>query len=142
MVDLDGTLCKSMHPNEFTDEFGTVDWQSWMSSNAYAPVNEWCRDIINGAVVMGTKVVFLTARTGDEHGRKVTDDWLKNNGFSGYDLVMRAENDFRKDDVIKLEVYIQKIAPIYDVIFAVDDKRNVVDMWRAVGVVGLHCADY
>ena len=142
IVDLDGTLCKSQHVDAFTDVGGKVDWSAWMETNAFATVNEWCRQIVLGAQAMGTKIIFLTARTGSEQGVRITDGWLKNNGFMNYELIMRTENDYRPDNIIKMEIYNTRIMPYYNTLFAIDDKRRVVDMWRTAGVPALHCADY
>lgn len=142
IVDLDGTLANSQHVGQYTDAGGKVNWEAWMRSNQFASVNEWCRSIVQAHVALGTKVIFLTARTGDSHGWEITDGWLKTNGFSGYELYMRKEGDFRPDTTIKSEVWSMDIAPYYDVLFAIDDKKQVIDMWRNFGVPALHCADY
>lgn len=141
-MDLDGTLCKSQHVDQYTDVGGIVDWDAWMRSNSYAPVNEWCRDIVNNFQAAGFKIIFLTARTSDPLGFEVTDGWLKNNGFVNYELIMRKDGDRRPDLVIKQEIYNSNIAPYYEVSFAIDDKKRVIDMWRNIGVPALHCADY
>lgn len=142
IVDLDGTLCQSQRVDQFKDASGSVDWSAWMKSNAYAPVNEWCRAIVNGAISQGTHIIFLTSRVGNPLGLAVTDNWLVVNGFSGYTLLMRKEKETRLDTVVKQDIYNSEIAPYYEVLFAIDDKRTVVDMWRMVGVPALHCADY
>ena len=142
IIDLDGTLVKSHHVDQYTDVGGNVDWTAWMDSNKFAPVNEWCRAIVNSSMSMGYKIIFLTARSGTPQGFEVTDGWLKNNGFVNYELFMRHENDVRPDLEIKRDIYNNSIAPYYNVLYAVDDKKKVVDMWREIGVPALHCADY
>lgn len=142
IIDLDGTLAQSQHVDQFTDVGGKVDWSAWMETNRFAPVNEWCRSIVNGAIAQGMKIIFLTARTGDAKGFEVTDGWLKNNGFANYELFMRHEGDFRPDLEIKRDIYNMNISPYYNVQYAVDDKKRVIDMWREIGVPALHCADY
>ena len=46
--------------------------------------------------------------------------------------------EFEKDAKIKHEIYINQIEPKYDVQFVIDDRKQVVDMWR--NVVGLKVA--
>jgi len=142
IVDIDGTLSQSNHVDQYTDVGGSVDWKAWMNSNQYAPVNEWCREIVNAAIAMGTQIIFLTARTGDAQGWEVTDMWLKNNGFTNYKLFMRKEGDYRPDYAIKQEIYNTEIMAYYDVQFAIDDKKRIIDMWRSLDIPALHCADY
>jgi hypothetical protein len=40
--------------------------------------------------------------------------------------------EFEKDAKIKHEIYINEIKPNYDVRFVIDDRKQVVDMWRNV----------
>lgn len=35
--------------------------------------------------------------------------------------------------------YHELIEPFFDVLFAVDDRKRVADMWRSVGLTCLHC---
>lgn len=142
IIDIDGVLAQSQRVTNFSDTEGVIDWTAWMESNRFAPVNEWCRGLVNGAIVNGHRVIFMTGRTGDELGRSVTEGWLRNNGFSGYDLLMRADGDKRQDSDIKRELYLTSIASNYEVVYAIDDKRAIVDMWRELGLTALHCADY
>jgi len=144
IVDLDGTLCNSQHVVDFTDINGVVNWSAWSEATAFATVNEWCRDIVQSFTNDGYTIIFLTARSGTERHREITEGWLKNFGFGHiqYKLLMRGEEDRRPDYVIKEEIYTREIAPFYHVSFALDDKAAVCGMWRKIGVPALHCADY
>lgn len=46
----------------------------------------------------------------------------------------REALDSRKDDIVKEEIFWNKIAPNFDVKLAVDDRTQVVEMWRRIGV--------
>lgn len=144
IVDLDGTLCQSQHVAEFTATCGTVDWNAWAESTAFAPRNEWCSEIVHAFADRGYLILFLTARSGTERHREITEEWLKNHGFGHlkYKLIMRDENDRRPDVVIKEELLRSSILPNYHVEFAIDDKRSVCNMWRNFDIPALHCADY
>ena len=54
-----------------------------------------------------------------------------------YHLYMRRSGDYRKDSIIKREVYEQHIKDRYNVLFVLDDRNQVVDMWR--NELGLVC---
>ena len=49
-------------------------------------------------------------------------------------LYMRADGDFRSDDIIKAELLAKVRADGYEPIMAFDDRNQVVRMWRANGV--------
>jgi hypothetical protein len=53
---------------------------------------------------------------------------------------MRKRNDFRKDFEVKREIYEAQIANRFDVLCVFDDRQQVVDMWREVGLVCLQVA--
>jgi hypothetical protein len=73
--------------------------------------------------------------------RNVTEGWLKDNNISYDALYMRPAGDRRPDSINKKEIYLDQIEKSFDVLFVVDDRRAVVDMWRGLGLTVLHCAN-
>lgn len=57
-------------------------------------------------------------------------------------LYMRAAGDTRKDAIVKLELFNTHIRnnPHVNVVGVFDDRRQVVDMWRALGLTVFHVA--
>jgi hypothetical protein len=47
---------------------------------------------------------------------------------------MRKTDDFRKDSIIKEEIYQENIEGKYNVLCVLDDRNQVVDFWRAKGL--------
>lgn len=70
---------------------------------------------------------------------KLTTEWLHAHDVPWDSLYMRQAEDFRKDDIVKEEIFWNKIATHYNVVFAVDDRQQVVEMWRRIGVKCLQC---
>jgi hypothetical protein len=56
-------------------------------------------------------------------------------------LLMRKEGDFRQDYIVKKEIYDRDIREAYKILFCIDDRKQVTDMWREQGLVCLQCAD-
>ena len=54
---------------------------------------------------------------------------------------MRANGDYRADDVIKAEIFQEHILPRYSVAAVVDDRNRVVNMWRSLGLICLQVAE-
>jgi hypothetical protein len=52
---------------------------------------------------------------------------------------MRATADPREDYIIKKEIYETQIKDKYDVLFCLDDRKQVTQMWREQGLVCLQC---
>lgn len=87
-----------------------------------------------------TNIIFLTGREGTERVRKDTITWLKtftgieNDDFYLDRLFMRSEGDFRKDNVIKDEIYKRDIEPYFNIIAVFEDRDRGVKMWREKGL--------
>nr|BFD33683.1 NIF family HAD-type phosphatase [Pigmentibacter ruber] len=139
IIDLDGTLADCEHRRCFIA--GTKkDWKSFSKDENIIQdkLNTWCASIIS-SFKDSHKIILVTGR--NEFTRKITEEWLATHD-QYYDLLlMRKDQDFRQDAVIKQEIYNLHIQPKYDVIFCVDDRRQVVDMWRKLGLTCLQCAD-
>jgi hypothetical protein len=52
---------------------------------------------------------------------------------------MRQTDDNRKDSIIKEEIYDAHIRGKYNVLFVLDDRDQVVQMWRSLGLTVLQC---
>lgn len=143
IVDLDATLADNGHRTMYVDGSQQKDWNAFNALSAFDPHNEWCREIVMAFHAMGYKIIFLTARSGTESTKKITLEWLTNHigVHVPYELIMRDEKDFRPDYVTKQDLYTMKVAPYYEVLFAIDDKKIVVDMWRELGITALHCSN-
>lgn len=97
--------------------------------------------IVVGALFdAGIEVVFTSGRW--ERFREITEVWLKKNIKINYsDLFLRADGDYRGDHIVKEEIYRQKIEPIYNVLFVIDDRDTVSRMWRSLGLTCLQVAE-
>ena len=58
-----------------------------------------------------------------------------------WDLFMRPADVYNRDDEIKYQIYQDFIKDEYEVLFVLDDRNQVVDMWRDIGLTCLQVAD-
>lgn len=83
----------------------------------------------------GHEVVFCSGRT--EGCRAATAVWLRTHlaevGVHAV-LHMRQVGDMRKDSVVKAEIFDRHIRDRYNVVAVFDDRKQVVDMWRSIGL--------
>ena len=56
-------------------------------------------------------------------------------------LFMRPANDKRRDAIVKREIFDAHIRDQYRVVYVVDDRNQVVEMWRQLGLTVLQVAD-
>jgi len=66
-----------------------------------------------------------------------TERWLAKHNVPYDMLIMRKHTDTRKDSIIKKEIFDEHIKGKYFVRFVLDDRNQVVDMWRQD--LGLPC---
>ena len=84
------------------------------------------------------KIIITTGRDGV--CERATRQWLEAWQVPYDDFYIRKAGDFRKDNIIKSEIYMDHIRPKYDVKFVIDDRDQVVDMWRSLGLRVLQVA--
>jgi predicted kinase len=125
LVDIDGTVA---HMNNHRGPF------EWHKVDLDDP-DESILNIIR-ALSVDYYIVFMSGRY--ESCRQLTLDWLYAYfGHSEVELYMRPANDYRKDNIIKEELFHKHIAPKYYVEGVLDDRDQVVSMWR--NKLGLKC---
>lgn len=130
LVDIDGTLAHN---------YGHRGFYDWHKVGGDSVDN-----IIAGVVDKyyawnGTgNQVFVVVMSGrDAVCRPETEDWLYRNDIAYHEFYMRAEGDSRKDSIVKRELFDNHIRGRYNVLFVLDDRNQVVDMWR--NELGLTC---
>lgn len=108
----------------------------------------WMDDRLNEQV----SVILQTMRHDHRHvlitsgridtSRAETERWLEKNHVKYDQLFMRPESRrSERDWLFKKDIYEQKIKGKYNVMFVLDDRDQVVDMWRSLGLTCLQ-VDY
>lgn len=85
-------------------------------------------------------IIGVSGRSEDH--RQVTLDWWRSNvRITPDEFYMRPSKDQRPDDVIKAEIYEQKIRGKYNIAGVLDDRGRVLRMWRAKGLTTFAVGD-
>lgn len=84
-------------------------------------------------------MIFMSGRS-DEF-RDVTEQWLHVHKFTVDHLYMRAAGDKRKDSIVKHELFNKHVRGNYNIAGVFDDRNQVVEMWRAIGLTVFQVAD-
>lgn len=96
--------------------------------------------VVRAMVAAGYRIVFCSGRT--EACRRETEKWLAEHVAVTYDgLFMRAVGDMRKDSAVKAELFDRHIRDAYWVVAVLDDRDQVVRMWRGLGLTVLQVAE-
>jgi hypothetical protein len=85
-------------------------------------------------------VILVSGR--EDSARRETEAWLRRHGIAEWlALHMRPTGDFRRDEIVKRELYEAHIEDRYRVELVLDDRSRVVKMWRSLGLTCLQVAD-
>lgn len=127
IVDVDGTLAK----------MGSRSPYDWVSVGEDEPHT----DIISLVSLLGghEKVIIMTGRDGS--CLEETETWLKKHGVRYDEIYIRAAGDMRKDSIVKEELFRKNVESKYNVLYVIDDRNQVVDMWRSMGLRCLQVAE-
>lgn len=80
----------------------------------------------------GRQIIIVSGR--DESSRELTEFWLDFHGVKFDKLIMRQNDDSRRDSVVKREIYENEIKDKYNVLCVYDDRIQVLDVWHKLGV--------
>lgn len=96
-------------------------------------------EVVRALSDAGFRLVFVSGRTQDS--LESTTSWISENVCRPIErLLMRRVGDGRQDALVKKEIYERFVRDYYDVLCAIDDRQQVVDQWRALGLMCLQVA--
>ncbi len=128
IYDIDGTVALMNNRSPF-------DWSKVHQDT----VNEPVADIVREHVKAGYPVFAVSGRDGS--CRELTQNWLVANNIPFNGLFMRAPGDSRKDSIVKMEIFENEFKGKFNIKFVLDDRNQVVNMWRSLGITCLQVAE-
>lgn len=121
LVDLDGTLCKMNGRGPFEWDKVGLDTPNFMVA-----------DLVDLKAKDGTKIILLSGR--DSVCRDKTLMWLDSHAVPYDYLWMRVKGDSRRDSIIKLELFDQHIRDNFYVLYAIDDRKQMIQLYTDIGL--------
>ena len=88
---------------------------------------------------LSVKIIVVSGR--DAVCRDLTVNWLLANGVPFDELYMRPEGNNEKDVIIKRRIFDEKLRDRFTIKFVLDDRNQVVEMWRGLGLLCCQVAD-
>jgi hypothetical protein len=122
ITDIDGTIA---HMN---GKRGPFDWEKVGLDDPDQSV------IMTLKLLKSSGVTVLAVSGRDGSCREETEKWMKTHDVPFDALFMRPAGDFRKDSLIKKEIYERDIKGKFNVVMIFDDRNQVVDTWRELGL--------
>ena len=91
-------------------------------------LNDPVANVLKNFAANGYQILLVSGR--EAYYKEPTISFLDNHSVSYHQLWMRKTKDFRKDAIIKREIFENEIAGKYFIEFVLDDRDQVVNMWR------------
>lgn len=85
------------------------------------------------------KIIIVSGRDGSCFA--ATLGWLRTYCVPYEKFLIRTVGNNEKDSIVKERIYRKEIEPFYDVQFVLDDRDQVVKMWRSLGLTCFQVAD-
>ena len=135
IFDIDGTLADISKRRHHIQK-KPKDWDAFFRG---IPQDKAIKSIVRLCNILyesGVKILLCTGRR--EQDRPETVKWLAQNGVQYHELILRRDDDRRSDVIVKREM----LAGLdrSKILFVVEDRSGVVEMWRSEGLVCLQCA--
>lgn len=146
IIDRDGTTASVAYiaPTDRADA-------SWRQYNLALPFDAAVPAVVEGLQFLrlmfpGLVFIMTSGRAegdhpGDRRRRFQVKDWIAKVSLPIDVLFMRGGGDQRKDSIVKLEILDRDIAPHYNVLFAIDDRPQVVEAWESRGIPVVRVTD-
>lgn len=142
LFDRDGTLASCpLRPGDRSNG-------AWAQFNAALPFDVPVPEVeaLLRSIRPGVARIMVSGRAegdwpGDRRRRFAMIDWIVKHQLPIDDLYMRSGGDKRRDSLIKEEILVRDILPHYDVRFAIDDRPQVIEVWRAYDIPVLQVVD-
>jgi len=135
VCDLDGTLAKMVAR-------GPYDWDKVDTDAVNSPVRHVLDTYGYSNMMLNeddedehVEIILFSARDGSS--RDLTESWLRTHNIHYNQLIMREAGDMRKDSTVKKEMYEQFLEDKYNILFVLDDRDSVVELWR--NEIGVPC---
>ena len=133
IVDIDGTLAHMSGRSPYNYDLVHTDVRDEQTC--------WLVRVLYDLRFMGHGPAVLIVSGRDDSCREATAEWLKANGVYYDELHMRpadakdpATGNKLPDYLVKYDLFNANIRGKYDVRFVLDDRNQVVDLWRAMGL--------
>lgn len=136
VFDIDGTLADISHRLHFINNGGKKDWAGFNSMMSHDDPKPVVISLLQHMYGSGYWVYLVTGR--QECYREETEAWLKKHNIEYDQMFMRPTDNYDPDYQVKEKILDLDLAGC-KIFFVVDDRDQVVEMWRRRGITCLQC---
>lgn len=138
IFNIDGTLADVEHRRPLVSG-KKKDFDAFYDAMWKDPVKDHIRGLCNMYYLNTWHIIICTGRP--EEYREITEKWLNDHGIFYNELLMRPDERRHDPDFSVKQTMLDQIRKTREVCVAVDDRNQVVDMWRRNGITCLQVAE-
>ena len=135
IFDIDGTLADVSERIHHVKK-KPKNWNAFFQGIAQDKALHSMVRLCNILYASGIRILLCSGR--NEEYRPQTVQWLAQQGVNSHELILRRDCDMRSDMVVKREMLVG--IERSKILFVVEDRGRVVEMWRSEGLVCLQRA--
>jgi phosphoglycolate phosphatase-like HAD superfamily hydrolase len=135
IFDIDGTLADVSERIRHLKQ-KPKNWNAFFQGMAQDKTIHSMVRLCNILFASGIRIILCSGRS-EEH-RPETVEWLAQHEVNYHELLLRRDGDRRSDVVVKREILAGLDKD--NILFVVEDRSRMVQMWRSEGLVCLQCA--
>lgn len=139
ICDLDGTLSNPEHRKYLIDGSQKKDWDAFYQRCDEDEPHHDVAELLRRLADSGLTIVYVTGRVEAVRGK--TEAWLVRHDMPLGFVLMRPDGDYRQDSILKAEIADKNGLHTDRVLLALDDRDQVVKMWRERGIRCLQVAE-
>lgn len=128
ILDLDGTL---VDVRTIRHLIQTKGYDAFHMASATCPPNDHVVEAVRKSHDEGLVNLVFTGRM--ERHRALSIAWLGRHRVPYAHMWMRHEGDYRKDFVVKKQMF-DDASQTYDIVHAWDDRPDIIDLWHFLNV--------
>lgn len=135
LVDIDHTLSDAAW-RDGMERGGKEGWEEYYKAGDKDEPHGKMVDFINSLHDFGYNIVAVTGRP--EKWRSATTNWLVRHGVMVDEILMRPENNFKTSPLVKIELVRERFSSLKrEVLLIIDDREDIINMFKANGIIGL-----
>ena len=134
IFDIDGTLADISERVHHIRK-NPKNWNAFVAGMAQDKAVHSMIRLCNLLYAGGLRIILCSGR--NEKNRPETVAWLEKQGIPYHELLLRKDEDFRSDAIVKREI-LQGMDKS-KILFVVEDRSRVVEMWRSEGLTCPRC---
>jgi hypothetical protein len=138
IVDIDGTMANNGHRQHLMDG-PKKHWAQFFRAADKDVVFEEVKYLVRLAYYNDPQVIVIFCTGRPSQYASLTVKWLDDNQIPFDGLIMRRQGDGRPDAEVKLQMLNMITARGFKPFLSIDDRPEVVDMWRRMGIPTLQC---